>query len=191
MPPRWAVFAVVVFWLAATGWLIQRDMWPYWFPPPDDPPPFDVDMTDEFGSNHTGWHVFVNGEDVGTGSSEVKDMQDGTLLFITAVRFQKKALFDFCSSITSSNHITNKGELRKMSVSVRLKLFDEIGLEAVIDKGLLKPKVIFAGRTSMDLKPIEVPENGIVFNPAHLGTRIRRLRNGQTCASLCWTLPPR
>ena len=190
MPPRWAVFAIVVSWLVAISWLIHRDMWPQWFPPPDEPPRYEVNMTDEFGSNHTDWQVFLDGEDAGMGSSEVRDLGDGTLEFSTVIRFQKKPLFKFCTYLGSTNRITNKGELKELHLRVKV-LFEqlkidqavEIGLSAKIEDGHLQSKLSFMGEAK-ELDPIEVPENGIVFNPAHLGTRIRQLRKGQT-----WRVP--
>jgi hypothetical protein len=36
---------IVVFWLAATGWLFWRDLWPAWRP--GEPPPFHIDLVEE------------------------------------------------------------------------------------------------------------------------------------------------
>jgi hypothetical protein len=191
MPPRWAVFAIVVFWLSATGWLVQRDMWPYWFPPPDEPPPFDISMLHELSTNSTNWRVYVNDEDVGSAVSDVKDMNDGSMKFNTKVRFNKKLLFDACSFIESSNRITTRGELLKMSLQagVKIKIFAKpmdvvIDVEATVENGHLNAKAGIEGSEYQVLDPIKVPENGIVFNPAHLGTSIRNLRDGQS-----WRVP--
>lgn len=45
MPSRWLGASIVVFWLAMTGWLFWRDLWPNWRP--GQPPPFYIDPVDE------------------------------------------------------------------------------------------------------------------------------------------------
>jgi len=45
MPPRSITVVIVVFWLAMTAWLVQRDVWP-WLAP-GEPPPFAVYYTDD------------------------------------------------------------------------------------------------------------------------------------------------
>lgn len=45
MPSRWLSLAIVIFWLAATGWLFWRDLRPAWMP--GEPPPFYIDLVEE------------------------------------------------------------------------------------------------------------------------------------------------
>jgi hypothetical protein len=64
MPPRWLSLAIVVFWLAATGWLFVRDLWPRLRP--GVPPPYEIDLADETQTQKAGvnWRVFRNEEEL-------------------------------------------------------------------------------------------------------------------------------
>jgi hypothetical protein len=61
MPSRWTSLCIVAFWLAATGWLFWRDVWPQ--VRPGEPPPFVVDLTEETQAEHprVRWKVFQDG----------------------------------------------------------------------------------------------------------------------------------
>lgn len=59
MPPRWLSASIVVFWLAATGWLFWHDLWPNWSP--GEPPKFHIDLVEEVQNKErlrTAWNVF-------------------------------------------------------------------------------------------------------------------------------------
>jgi hypothetical protein len=61
MPPRWVSAAIVALWLATTGWLFWRDLWPEWRP--GEPPPFHIDLVEEVHKGNdsplkTTWSVF-------------------------------------------------------------------------------------------------------------------------------------
>jgi hypothetical protein len=45
MPPRPVVLLIVLFWVAATAWLVRRDVWPRLRP--GEPPPLEQDLTPE------------------------------------------------------------------------------------------------------------------------------------------------
>ena len=51
MPSRWLTAAIVLFWLATTGWLFWHDLWPAWRP--GEPPPFHIDLVEEVQSANT------------------------------------------------------------------------------------------------------------------------------------------
>jgi hypothetical protein len=79
MPPRWLSLAIVVFWLAATGWLFVRDLWPRLRP--GQPPPYEIDLADETQQVEHGlpqrkpatfWIVFRNGEEILTAFTSVE-----------------------------------------------------------------------------------------------------------------------
>ena len=45
MPARPLVLAITLFWVATTGWLFYRDLWPRLRP--GEPPPYTIDLADE------------------------------------------------------------------------------------------------------------------------------------------------
>src|SRR5262245_48420368 len=65
MPPRHFTIAIVAFWVAMSGWLFYRDLWP-WLRP-GGPPPYVIDLVDEarFRESRNRWIVFQKGHDIG------------------------------------------------------------------------------------------------------------------------------
>ncbi len=45
MPPRVAVAGIVAFWVAVTGYVVKRDVWPRVFA--TGPPPVAIELADE------------------------------------------------------------------------------------------------------------------------------------------------
>ncbi len=84
MPPRWFSALIVVFWLAATGWLFWHDLWPQWRP--GEPPPYHIDLVEEVQKgerrddwNKNDWKVQLDGKDVFNASTWVTyDKQNET-----------------------------------------------------------------------------------------------------------------
>src|SRR4051794_15386034 len=63
MPPRSVTLAVVLFWLATTGWFLYREIRPSFAR--GEPPPFTIDLVDEARELKNLWDVLQNGERVG------------------------------------------------------------------------------------------------------------------------------
>ena len=57
MPPRSLTAVIIIFWLAMTAWLIQRDVWPRLAP--GEPPPFAVHYADDLQATSppVRWHA--------------------------------------------------------------------------------------------------------------------------------------
>src|SRR5947209_12741032 len=76
MPPRSVVAAILMFWLAADGWLFYREVWPYWRA--GDPPPYTIDLTEELGNASVSWEILKKGEKIGYATSYVHRRHDRT-----------------------------------------------------------------------------------------------------------------
>jgi hypothetical protein len=64
MPPRGAIFGIVVFWTFMTGWLFFREIWPRL--QTGQPPPFRIELADEAQNNiPIRWSIFKNEEERG------------------------------------------------------------------------------------------------------------------------------
>jgi hypothetical protein len=56
MPARHHIVAIVVFWLATSGWLFYRELWPKLRP--GEPPPFTIEQVDEARQQPIRWTIY-------------------------------------------------------------------------------------------------------------------------------------
>src|SRR2546428_9143554 len=65
MPARSLVLAITLFWIATTGWLFHRELWPRLRP--GQPPPYTIDLADEAVRKgpKIPWSVFRGNKKVG------------------------------------------------------------------------------------------------------------------------------
>ncbi|HXG09424.1 MAG TPA: hypothetical protein VNK04_06515 [Gemmataceae bacterium] len=130
MPPRPVTLAIVVFWLASTGWLFVRDLWPVLRP--GQRPPFTIDLTREAEGRKSGthWVMYRNGERVGIANATTQyDRRDGNYTLVTQINFEKfkhavtlpllgqRVEFDF-RRLKSTYHVTAEGELIGMKADL-------------------------------------------------------------------------
>jgi hypothetical protein len=196
MPPRWMTWAVIVFWLATTGWMVYRETMPRL--KAGEPPPFTIDLTDEVGANTISWTVLFQGEKVGLGHSSVIRLRDRTFQLHSEFRFtdDKKAARNRLFSdvigfnrMASMYRVNSQGELLALRSEIRVK--DSIvKIVGKVKDGFLVPRVT-VGVLGLLEKDMELPitqnvslaHQGSIINPMHLINKISGLRDGQK-----WTI---
>src|SRR5436190_9766300 len=91
MPHRLVTIGIIAFWLAMTGWLIQREIIPYLTA--EDVPIAQIDFLDEISSPLVGWTVFkkkgLAEERIGSATSRVVRNDDNTYDFRAHYHFDK------------------------------------------------------------------------------------------------------
>jgi hypothetical protein len=202
MPARHFVVAIVLFWMAATGWLVYRDIWPS--VRPGEPPPFTIDLADEVKSAaENRWKVFQNGEEKGYAVTFVRPRLDdatyevkGEFRLWPSIELRGKG--DPEQKITSMYRLTREGELREVEASFEGK-WGNVSVKGTVkgpvQDGLFRPRAeleVFGQRLkgllgkSLDeeLKPVEVSVRGSVLNPMQPLNRLPGLRKGQH-----WRMP--
>src|SRR5262245_58802762 len=74
MPPRQLTVAIVVGWLASSGWLFHRELWPNLRP--GEPPPYTIDLADEAQRHDIPiairWAILRGGQPIGQLHTTVK-----------------------------------------------------------------------------------------------------------------------
>jgi hypothetical protein len=203
MPPRPIVLAIVLFWLATTGWLFHRDLW--LLLRPGQPPPYTIDLADEARRQGfpISWQILRDNKPIGAVSTSIH-YQEATDTF--ELRSETKEL-DLgqagplriqASQVVGTYRVTREGELRSMSADAVLHVrgagfLKGLGTEATVHlQGEVKERqftaqgyVEVAGRKDvLPLEPVEVSARGSVLNPLHPLNRITGLRRGQH-----WTMP--
>jgi hypothetical protein len=187
MPPRLAVAAVLLFWLAANGWLFYREIWPYWRP--GDPPPYTIDLTQELGSASVNWKVFQKGQDIGDALSQVERQPDRTYKLRTKYVFKQFRLIVLdIRRLAGVYHVTEEGELLGLSTQIvmqqsirKLGVLDhELEMNGKVVDGKLVPE-FFYNKEPIAFGKIEVPiaNQGGVLNPMHLLNRLPGLSVGR------------
>ncbi len=206
MPPRLAVFAILLFWTATTVWLFYREVLPEWLADTDEPPVFKPDIIVELGASTTRWQLFLNGKDAGIAISSVSPQKDRTFLFDSTMTFTgEKKLLGLISKIKSTNHVSLDGKLLDLSVDASIspdnELFKKLlkahlGVESMkvvtrarIEDAKLKPRLAILdanGREMWSMEPAAIPvsNNGSVLNPAQMGDKITGLWPGKS-----WRIP--
>jgi hypothetical protein len=209
MPPRLLSLAVVVLWLATTGWLITREVLPHFRP--GEPPPVAIDLVDE-AQRHAApvlWIISRDGKRIGSARSWVtyRESDDTFTLHNEIIRmeFNLGFLATFTlRSLHTSYRVTRNGELRGMHADIRA---DSSLLPSIPKEGLrasdaqIKGQVVGEvqkqrftahgwvealnlGHHDFTLEPVEVSEQGTVLNPLHPVNRLLNVRPGQR-----WRMP--
>jgi hypothetical protein len=205
MPSRSIILAIVVFWLATTGWLIYRDLRLRLLP--GEPPPYTIDLADEAEMSTIRWSVFRDDHPKPTGYAKTKvryneadDMFEisGEFKLWSSGIMQGSAdmLFEGVYSVT------REGRLR--AIDARATLFqatdarttllkgtDVLGsarIEGTVQDRRFKPRLTLDVRGALhlerDLPTVEVSERGNVLNPLQPVNRLGGLRKGQH-----WRMP--
>ncbi len=202
MPPRLLSVAIVVFWLATTGWLVSRELWPHL--QPGEPPPFAIDLVDEAQrqSVPVRWVITRNGKKIGLAHTRVEYREaDDTFALHSDVRNLQlsSGLLATVSvqRLDTTYRVGRGGELRAMSADVQAKV--EVTLPKLEAKvtGHVSGEVRdrrFVSRCWVELpsgerqeftpEPVEVSAQGTVLNPLHPVNRVAGLRPGQR-----WRMP--
>src|SRR4051812_16519974 len=106
MPPRWMTLTIVGLWLAATSWMVYRDLWPRIRP--GQPPPLNIDLTEEVGGQRINWDVFKKEDLIGFAETQVKRRQDRTFDLRSTFRFDNLTFLNVVKlrKVESNYHVT-------------------------------------------------------------------------------------
>ena len=192
MPPRHIVLMILALWLATTGWLFYRDLWPRLLP--DEPPPFTIELADEVSEQKIYWKLFENGTDKGYAFSWVQYRGPEEDTFDVSSEFKLfsngRGAGNPDQVVESAYRVTRTGELRRVQAQVSITT---LGIRAKItgrvDGPWLRPHLRLESPSlpqplDQDLKPVAVSRRGTVVNPLQPLNRIQGLRPGQR-----WTVP--
>jgi hypothetical protein len=205
MPPRWLGALIIAGWLAVSGWLFYRDVWPSLAP--GATPPFTIDLEDGLQTQaaHFGWNVTYNGRDCFRAETWVEPDPDGETFALSAkLKPSIGALKDAggpplgglvgLRSSSSVYRVTRKGELRSVDVDFALDarlpgltIPCEGKLTGEAKSGLFHSHLRVSypgGEVDEDLDPVPLSGEGSVLSPMHPVKRISGLRPGQA-----WRMP--
>jgi hypothetical protein len=184
MPPRLQTGAIILFWLAMTGWLLYREVVPMMLA--DISPSYTIDLTDEIGAKPVSWLISLNGSRIGLGVSVVRPAEDRTYEFKTTLRFEKfEKAGMVIKKFQSMYRVTEEGKLRAMSAKFDVKIADTDVLgefRGEVKNNILHPRGFINEKEQefLELDDIDISKQGNIVNPMHLVSRLRGLRNGQT-----------
>lgn len=187
MPPRSVVAALVVFWLAADGWLFYREVWPYWRA--GDPPPYTIDLTEELGDPSVDWEIYKKDKKIGRAASSVQRQRDRTYNLHMEFRFDElRILILHIRKLAGDYHISEDGELLGMAAHAWIATSDrkfgdvdmELHMNAPVENGELVPTLFF-NKEKLALGDIRVPlkERSGAINPLHPLNRLPGLHEGR------------
>lgn len=203
--PRWPVsLAIVAFWLAVTGWLIARDVWPALTA--GEAPPFTIDLADEAQMHATRirW-IMLRGDSaseskIGRAWTWVKYHPDDDTFemneVIEELKLSKGLVTVKVPRMHSAYRVTADGDLRSMSVHVEagMRVSGKTVLDLTADiagdvhDGQYWPKCHIESSAwdplDPEMKPVPVARNGAVLNPLHPVNRIAGLKPSQR-----WRMP--
>jgi hypothetical protein len=197
MPSRHLAIGIIAFWVATTGWLFYRDLWPRFRP--GGPPPFTIDLADEASDRSIRWTIYVDGQDRGSAQTRVEyDRADDTFKLSGAYRLWRGLRHSPTpdESIQSAYRVTRDGQLLTMHAKVEASILHfqgEASIEGHMDGNRLisKLQIIPHGwladafpPVERNLPPIDVPYRASVLNPQQPFNKIRGLSPGQR-----WRMP--
>ncbi len=187
MPPRPVAFIVVLFWLAANGWLIYREVWPNWRA--GEPPPYTIDLTQELSKQTVGWEVLQKGARVGRALSGVERQPDRTYKLRSQFHFDKLRLLGIdIRRLVSAYHVTEDGELLGLSAEVVIEqslgkhgiLEHDFAMQGAVENGQLLPH-FFYNKEKLALGEVRIPVagRGGALNPLDPLNRVTGLSAGR------------
>lgn len=182
MPPRLFVGAILAFWLAMTGWLIQREVVPMMLA--DMSPSYQPDLTDELGSKLVAWTVLRGGKRAGSATSRVVPAGDRTFEIHSTFHFDHTFLN--IRQLESMERIDEEKKLKAFSVKIVLENEHKGEIRGEVVNNQLKPQVFFNGVENkfFDWGTIDMSKQRAVLNPMNLVSRLKGLHDGQT-----WKIP--
>lgn len=190
MPPRIAVAGIVAFWLASTGYVVHRDVWPRLFA--SGPPPVAIELADEAKQNVPAkWTLYRNGQPIGKLTTLMK-YHDATDEFQFTYRYSKLRLEQRGIALevpdaTSDVRITRDGDFKEQALSGKLEVIvGAARVEGSLDvRGVVKNGVLTGhgsvkssfGDFEADLEPVPV-QKGQPLNPLQPVNRIAGVQGG-------------
>lgn len=190
MPPRFAVAAIVAFWLATTAHIAYRDWWPRVFA--SGPPPVAIELADEAKQNIPAkWSLYRNGKPIGRLTTQMKyhDADDAFQFTYRYARLQLEqgGVTLVIPDATSDMRISRHGDLKEQTLSGKLEVIagrstfeGQIHVRGTVEKGVLtgrgEIKSSF-GDFAGDLEPVPV-KRGQPLNPLQPVNRITGVHGG-------------
>jgi hypothetical protein len=186
MPPRPVIAAIVLFWLAADGWLFYREVWPYWRA--GDPPPYTIDLTEELGNASVRWDILKRDQNIGHAISRVERQRDRTYKLRIEYHFKSfKIVILDVRKLTGDYHVTEDGDLLGVAAHAQVATKDNLGtldmdleMRARVVNGELVPELFF-NQEKIALGEIKLPvqEHAGAINPLHPLNRLPGLSEGR------------
>ena len=188
MPPRMITAGILVFWLAMTALLIQREVVPMMLA--EASPNFQPDLTDEIGSPMVGWNIFRDEKRIGSATSKVSANNDSTFELRSTFHFDRFSIGPaHLRTMENMYRVDRDGKLLAFSTKVS-GVFDAakpafgppdytIVVEGEVVDEMIEPRVNLAG-FEHKLDKIHLRQEGSIVNPMHLINRLRGLRPGAT-----------
>ncbi len=164
MPPRHIILVILAFWVATTGWLFYRDLWPRLLP--DAPPPFTIDLADEVSEQKIYWKLLQNGQDKSSYAFSWVHYRPADDIFEVSGEFKlfshgKDSAHTNADQVVESTYgVTRDGELRYVYVEVSMKIHNIIVPQDVIVQARITGRVegqLF--RPHLHLASFTVPAN--------------------------------
>ncbi len=194
MPARPYVLAIIAFWLASSGWLFHKEVWPRLRS--GEPPPYTIDLADEARQHNIvpiRWAIHRNGVKIGIAKTTVRFHEsDDTFELrgeIESINLGAASIVQI-REMMGKYRITRDGNLRELEVNLTAA-FTIPGQVPFTAKGRLEGQVKdekFFPRCRIDsalfskefvLDPVPISSSGNVLNPLHPVNRINGLSPGQ------------
>lgn len=197
MPSRPLTWAIIVFWLATTGYMFYREVLRWALA--DAPPPIAFELADEVGSQLVNWKVSQKAEPIGRATSQVHRRPDRTFQLVSEFTFDRLSIANQLDvrKITVVDRVTPEGELRGLAVKIKAwpreknlvhDLLPELTgeIRGRVEDGHLRVKFFLNDQelTLFTPAPVPVPKDRNVLNPMRLQNKMPGLRVGQR-----WRVP--
>lgn len=196
MPSRLSVGLILAFWLAVTGFVVDRDVLPRLRS--DAPPAIRIDLSDEATQTVPArWSVWRGGQQVGLLQTRMSYVAaDDTFQFVSTyrnLRFDVSGLRCEVPELTITLRVGRDGDLRAQDMAGKLKGMVAAGpvtvfeAEATADvSGVVRDGFLYGhvrlksplGDIDQLLDPVPVPQ-GQVLNPLQPVNRLRDVRPGR------------
>ena len=125
MPSRVAVAGIFAFWLATTGFVAYRDVWPRVFA--SGPPPVSIELADEARQNVAArWVLLRNGQKAGHLTTQMKYL-DAADAFQFTYRYSELTLDQGDITLTASEAVSEvlmsrDGDLKGQTMTAKVKV---------------------------------------------------------------------
>jgi hypothetical protein len=194
MPSRSAVAVILAFWLATSGFVAYRDVWPRLFA--SGPPPVAIELADEARQNVPAkWTLYRNGQKVGRLTTLMKylDAEDAFQFTYryTELKLEQAGVTLEVSEAVSDVHITRDSTLKSESLAGKVKVSvlglagqGTVDVRGVVANGLLTGRAELKsdlGTFAGDLDPVPVKRGEQPLNPLQPVNRLH-VRGGMQWA---------
>jgi hypothetical protein len=193
MPPRLAVIAIVLGWLATIGW-VASDKWMHHFRP-NDRPDLLIELADEVAPEMASWTVSRGGKKIGTADTRFAPRKDGLFEMSSKIREldTRVAIIEVKIPFFTTTRVVNRqGEVVSIEANGKLT-FKVLGLELKIDgtfagtvegdevvgECTFASEMLGAGKTTHKIVPIPMKSKQ-AFSPLQPMHKFPPLRPGQT-----------